>query len=281
VTLTQQGVWYDMTLNWTPTTGATSYRVERKNTTDPVTSFIQIATTTAPSYIDQDQASPFSLDYRVIAINASAGTESDPSNVVTATAGPHTTPPTISAVAASPGQTTCAITWTTDEPATSAVSYRTGTNPWTTTPVNSSLVTDHSMNLSGLTAGTTYDFYVISADGVGNTSQSAVQQFTTQTAPTPPPPPSNLRVVKVFGGNKIELGWDAAPTATGYRLYSRDLLAPGGPGPWILLSDQTATSYTDDRYGPQGAHSFEYYVTAYNAQGESGESNHVIYSEST
>jgi fibronectin type 3 domain-containing protein len=137
------------------------------------------------------------------------------------------------------------------------------------------------MNLSGLTAGTTYDFYVISADGVGNTSQSAVQQFTTQTAPTPPPPPSNLRVVKLFGGNKIELGWDAAPTATGYRLYSRDLLAPGGPGPWILLSDQTATSYTDDRYGPQGAHSFEYYVTAYNAQGESGESNHVIYSEST
>jgi hypothetical protein len=89
VTLTQKGAWYDVALNWTPTTGATSYRVERKNTTDPVTSFIQITTTTAPSYIDQDQTSPFSLDYRVIAINASAGTESDPSNVVTVTAGPH------------------------------------------------------------------------------------------------------------------------------------------------------------------------------------------------
>jgi hypothetical protein len=280
VTLTQQGARYDLALTWTPTTGATSYRLERKNTADPVTSFLQIATTTAPSYIDQNQTSPFSLDYRVIAINASAGTESDPSNVVTATAGPHTTPPTISAVAAGPGQTTCAVTWTTDEPATSAVSYRTGTNPWTTTPVNSALVTGHSVNLSGLAAGTTYDFYVISADGVGNTSQSAVQQFTTQTAPTPPPPPANLRVVRVMGhGNKIELGWDAAPTAAGYRLYSRDLLAPGGPGPWLLLSDQTTTTYTDGRYSQQGAHSFEYYVTAYNSQGESGESNHIIFSE--
>jgi len=282
VTLTQKGVWYDVALNWTPTTGATSYRVERKNTADPVTSFAQIATTTAPSYIDQDQASPFSLDYRVIAINASAGTESNPSNVVTATAGPHTTPPTISAVAASPGQTTCAITWTTDEPATSAVSYRTGTNPWTTTPVNSTLVTSHSVNLSGLTAGTIYDFYVISADGVGNTSQSAVQQFTTQTGPTPPPPPANLRVARVTGqGNKVQLAWDAAPTATGYRLYSRDLVAPGGPGPWLLISDQTTTTYIDGRYGPHGVYSYEYYVTAYNALGESGESNHVIYSEST
>jgi hypothetical protein len=148
--------------------------------------------------------------------------------------------------------------------------------------VNDNLVTSHSVNLSGLTAGTTYDLYVISADEVGNTSQSAVQQFTTQTAPTPPPPPSNLRVVRVIGqGNKIELGWDAAPTATGYRLYSRDLLAPGGPGPWILLSDQTTTTYIDDRYGPRGVYSYEYCVTAYNAQGESGESNHIIYSEST
>jgi endoglucanase len=160
------------------------------------------------------------------------------------------------------------------------VSYRTGTNPWTTTPVNSTLVTSHSVNLSGLTAGTTYGFYVISADGVGNTSQSVGQQFTTQTAPTPPPPPANLRVARVTGqGNMVRLAWDATPTATGYRLYSRDLLA--GPGPWILLSDQTTTTYIDGRYGPHGVYSYEYYVTAYNAQGESGESNHVTYSESS
>ncbi len=279
VTMTQWHAQYDVTLNWTPITGATSYRVERKNTADPITSFAQIATTTTPSSVDGNLVSPFSLDYRVIAVNASAGSESDPSNVVTAAAGPHTTPPVISGVTASPGQTTCAITWTTDEPATSAASYRTGSNPWTTTPVNDNLVTTHSVNLSGLTPGTTYDFYVISTDQAGNTSQSAVQQFTTQAAPTPPPPPSNLRVVRVIGqGNKIELGWDAAPTAAGYRLYSRDLLAPGAPGPWILLSDQTGTSYVDS-YGQQGAHSFEYYVTAYNSQGESGESNHIIFSE--
>jgi hypothetical protein len=279
VTMTPHGSRWDVNLTWTPTTGATSYRVERKNTVDPVTSFLQIATPTAPSYIDLDQVSPFSLDYRVIAVNATAGTESAPSNVVTAVAGPHTTPPVISAVTASPGQTTCAITWTTDEPATSQVSYRTGTNPWTTTTVSSNLVTIHSVNLGGLTAGTLYDFYVISTDQSGNTSQSIVQQFTTQTGPTAPPPPANLRLLRVIGqGNKVEIGWDAAPTATGYRVYSRDLLT--GPGPWQLVSDQTTTSYIDGRYGPHGVYSYEYYVVAYNAVGVSGESNHLIYSQS-
>jgi len=84
------------------------------------------------------------------------------------------TPPTISAVASSGITTTGAtITWTTNEASNSQVEYRVqGTSTYSATTINSSLVTSHSMTLSGLTAGTVYEYHVISDDAAGNTATS-------------------------------------------------------------------------------------------------------------
>ena len=83
-----------------------------------------------------------------------------------------TTPPVISNVVASAVTTTSAVvSWTTDEPATSRVQFG-PTTAYGQTTVDSTLTTSHSRVLTGLTAGTTYNFLVSSADASGNEASS-------------------------------------------------------------------------------------------------------------
>jgi hypothetical protein len=74
------------------------------------------------------------------------------------------------------------ITWTTSASANSQVNYGTAAYYGSSTTLNSSMVTTHSQTLSGLSAGTTYHFQVVSEDGSGNTASSGDFTFTT-TAP--------------------------------------------------------------------------------------------------
>ncbi len=94
------------------------------------------------------------------------------------------TAPTFSAVASS-GVTTsgATITWTTNEASTTQVAYRIqGGGSFTSTTVNSSLVTSHSVTLSGLIGGSIYEYHVVSTDAAGNTGTSTPDQtFTTRT----------------------------------------------------------------------------------------------------
>jgi lysyl endopeptidase len=62
---------------------------------------------------------------------------------------------------------TARITWTTDESSNSTVHYGTTTPPGSTAS-NPSLVTAHTVNLTGLTECSTYHYSVTSADVVGN-----------------------------------------------------------------------------------------------------------------
>ncbi|MEE9445163.1 MAG: fibronectin type III domain-containing protein, partial [Cocleimonas sp.] len=75
--------------------------------------------------------------------------------------------------------TTATITWTTDEPSTSVINYGEST-PYTDTDASdTTLVTDHSVTLSGLTADTDYHFEIVSTDVSSNSGASADQLFTT------------------------------------------------------------------------------------------------------
>ena len=102
-----------------------------------------------------------------------------------------TTPPDITApaitnlLATSTTATTTSIVWGTNESATSKVWYA------TSTPVvvggfgvlmtgDNSLVTSHNIGLSGLTATTTYYYFVVSADAAGNVATSSQNSFVAQ-----------------------------------------------------------------------------------------------------
>jgi hypothetical protein len=86
------------------------------------------------------------------------------------------TEPVISSISSSPDGTTVTITWTTDEAATSEVVYGM-TASYGSASSSTSLVTSHSITLSGLTAGSTYHYAVISTDSGSNTTTSGDQTF--------------------------------------------------------------------------------------------------------
>jgi len=88
------------------------------------------------------------------------------------------TPPVISAIASSTAQTTATVTWTTNEAATSQVVYG-ATSAYGSATSSASLITSHSIGVTGLTASTLYHYAVVSTDGQGNTATSSDQTFST------------------------------------------------------------------------------------------------------
>lgn len=84
------------------------------------------------------------------------------------------------------------ISWNTDQPADSRVEYGTTTNYGQTTPLDSNLVTNHSVVISGLSQKTTYHYRVHSANANGS-STSGDYTFTT----SGPPVISNPQAVNV------------------------------------------------------------------------------------
>jgi hypothetical protein len=97
------------------------------------------------------------------------------------------TPPVLSAITVSAGTSSATVTWTTDEPATSMVEY--GTTPaYGQQRSSSALTTSHSLQLTGLSCGTTYHYRVRSSDAAGNAATSENATFATGTcSPTPGP----------------------------------------------------------------------------------------------
>ncbi len=92
------------------------------------------------------------------------------------------TAPVISAIVTTPGSTTALITWTTNEAANSKVYYGT-TTPLSLgsafTMTSGGFVTSHLLNLSSLTASTTYYMVVESKDAANNTATSSEVSFVT------------------------------------------------------------------------------------------------------
>jgi thermitase len=98
--------------------------------------------------------------------------------VASATPLPDTTPPNITSVNAVVTATTATITWTTDEPANSKVNYGLTTD-YGSSVYSSTLVTSHSLILTGLSPATNYRYQVSSADASGNSASSGDYTFTT------------------------------------------------------------------------------------------------------
>ena len=89
-------------------------------------------------------------------------------------------PPVISSISSgTPTATTATITWSTDEAASSQVEYGTTTAYGLITTLNDTLLTTHSVAITGLTIGTDYHYRVISTDAVGNVGTSADEAFGT------------------------------------------------------------------------------------------------------
>jgi subtilisin family serine protease len=108
---------------------------------------------------------------------------------VTATATVDTVPPVISQVAATTDYANARVTWLTSKPANSSVQYGESQLPDRSSFV-STLVTNHAVNIGGLSANRTYYYEVVSRDQAGNTrvddNRGSLYTFQTLKAPAPP-----------------------------------------------------------------------------------------------
>ena len=95
---------------------------------------------------------------------------------------PDATDPTLSAIMSEPSFNQAAITWTTDELATTKLVWGTASGQLTNT-ITGDVVTDHAVLITGLSPTTTYYYAVESTDVAGNTATSAEDSFTTSLAP--------------------------------------------------------------------------------------------------
>jgi hypothetical protein len=166
------------------------------NTDEIADSQVEYGLTTLDPTLETTHSAPISglaastlYHYRVISADGSTNSTTSSDQTFTTTAAPDTTPPSITNISAgTPGQTTATIVWDTNEPADSQIEYGLTTSYGSSTTLDSDLVTDHSQDISGLTASTLYHYRVISADGSANSTTSSDQTFTTATTPDTTPP---------------------------------------------------------------------------------------------
>lgn len=169
-----------VTIYWTTNEPATS-QVEYGLTTGyGSASTLDTALVTAHSVALIGLAPGTTYHYRVKSMDSGANQGVSGDFIFTTAVPPDTSPPIISGVGSSNITTsTATIYWTTDEPATSQVEYGlTSSYGWTTT-LDASLVTSHSIGLTGLSANATYHFRVKSKDGSGNERVSIDFSFST------------------------------------------------------------------------------------------------------
>lgn len=158
-------------------------------------------------------------------------------------------------------QTGATVTWTTDEVATSRIEYGVTSAYGSFTTVDASADTiSHSVAFTGLSAGTTYHFRVLSADAASNAGVSVDGTFTT-VAPDPdtitPPVPSitttsatvnadTYQIAGTAGADTPSVGTRIVTVYNGATIVGA-VTVPVGQTGWsilIALTQDTANSFT-------------------------------------
>ncbi len=154
-----------------------------------------------------------------------------------------TTAPVISTVTIRSRIDSAEISWFTDKPADARVEYGLTTSYGNSSPLNPFLSLSHSETITGLSAGITYHYRLISKDAAGNLTISNDFKFTN---PSPPETPGLIQVP--HHGDKIK-GLYFAQTATGYHphgisteLYIDGVLFVDGGGSNLYRWDTTQIS---------------------------------------
>lgn len=137
---------------------------------------------------------------------------------------PDETAPTISALSADDiGTSSATINWNTDENADGTIYYSTSTPVDTNTADTMTGATgtmSHAIELSGLSASTTYHYVVTSSDDAGNTATSSEQSFTTNELPDETAPTITNLDATTTSSTTAEVSWQTDEIADSALYYS-------------------------------------------------------------
>ena len=167
------------TINWSTDKAADSQVAYRTTAAYGATSALASTLTTAHAVGLTGLTAATTYHYQVLSRDAQG-------NLTTSADFTFTTgaPPVVTGVnATSVTATSATINWSTDKAADSQVAYGTTAAYGTTSALASTLTTAHAVNLTGLTAATTYHYQVLSKDAQGESTTSADFTFTTGAPP--------------------------------------------------------------------------------------------------
>ncbi len=195
-----------------------------------------------------------------------------------ATTTTDTTPPSLTNIAVgSVDSTQATITWVTDENADSRVWVGTSTNVDTSassTVSDGTLVTAHSLSLTGLSASTTYFAVVGSTDASGNMSTSSPVSFTTPAVISTSTPPVVSTVTSQVGSTTATIGWntDVAADSTLYFATSSPVVI-GASSTAFITNTAQVTSHSLTATGLTASTTYYFLVQSKNAGGDTATSS--------
>ncbi|MEV6970070.1 glycoside hydrolase family 9 protein [Hamadaea sp. NPDC051192] len=146
-----------------------------------------------------------------------------------------------------------------------------------TTDVLAGTTTSLSLALTGLTATTSYTYYVVARDGAGNSTASSPVTFATSAPPNDTTPPSapGTPVASAITSSGATLTWTTATDTGGSGLAGYDVYREAGTTD-VLAG--TTTSLSLALTGLSASTSYTYYVVARDGSGNKTASSPVTFS---
>ncbi|MDB5244156.1 MAG: hypothetical protein JWN18_26 [Parcubacteria group bacterium] len=241
----------NITLNWTASSGATSYDVSRDGG-----AWNSIGNVT--TWTDTGLSAGSNHSYQVRAVNAngsSAATASASANASAACVSAPSTPTGLTVTPSTCGNNWLNLGWNATANSTGYKVERDGSGSW----IDVGNVT--SWSDTGLTLGSGHSYKVLAYNASGSSAATgSVSNTVANACVAAPATPAGFTVTpSSCGNNWLNLGWSASSGATGYKV-ERD-----GSGSWIDVGNVTGWSDTGLVLG--STHSYK--VLAYNSVGSS------------
>ncbi len=260
---------WKLTLSWDEPSdvgaGITSYKVFRSTSatscSSSFASFSQVGTTAGTSYTDTDLSQ---TDY-YYCIKACDSANSCGAASTTVTGFPDgkftaaselTSGPTTSSITTQKAT----VTWSTGRTSDSKVAFGTSSGSYNSEEIsNSTQTTSHTINITNLSAGTTYYYKAKWTDEDGNTGLSEEKSFTTEPAPTI----KNVEITNVSISSGI-VSFTAAG-ATEVKIYYGPTTTFGGLSE--IATSTTESTYTVQLTGLEDDTKYFFKINAFDAEG--------------
>ncbi|MBI3633203.1 MAG: fibronectin type III domain-containing protein [Candidatus Vogelbacteria bacterium] len=184
---------------------------------------------------------------------------------------PDTTAPVVSVVSSTAATSTAAVSWMTNESATSKIYFGTmapfdPSAMTTSTMMDGAFVTSHSLALSGLTASTTYYFVVESKDASNNVGTSSQVMFATLPIAMDTTPPVITSVSSVVSSSTATITWMTNEAASSKVYYSLSSSVDVTASTTLAMADTSlVTSHSINLSGLGSAATYHFVVESKDA----------------
>ncbi|MDH3708993.1 MAG: fibronectin type III domain-containing protein, partial [Cyclobacteriaceae bacterium] len=222
-----------VTLSWDPAAGSVNYRIAYRRTTEPTWEQIIVQTDTSINLTGLFESSTYIWAVR----NLCAQTDSDlifGTNFTTLGGVPCDDPTNLQTSNITSSSVT--LDW---DAASGSVEYRIAYRPVNTGPWEGIIEqTGTTLNLAGLTAGTTYEWAVRNLCAMDETSDLIFGPDFVTLGGVTCEDPTNLQTSNI-GSTTVTLTWDAAGGAVNYRIAYRPVNSGGS---WEAIIEQPGTT---------------------------------------